>query len=871
MARIVNSVFTPNLVLNVSIIKKDGTIESNQFRVNDEVTNLRYVSDKQIKKATGRVAEITYNFSNSKLKRYYNNISKLKSWFKYDVKAENIIVDGSTEKHSNLISIPIRELLEDDGVLNVERIEYYLSYGFSASIEMSDNTVNSFTIKEGDIVSNIKYLYKGEESIISGKVVAIKYDSILQPTAIEMNVNGTVKEISTLAIVNAGDSESPISSNSNISDCVSSNTTGTIYIGEGNYSDNVIINKSITIKGNKAGISAFKSTRDKKTFVDETVISGSINISGEVDVVLDGLTLTKQALISLGNVSSVEIKNCIISGITPSTNRDYLISTSNGASTKLTIDRCFFGSYKEGSGRIYNLFELNCNLKDGSSITNNYFQKGIAANNNICIYNVNEDSTITISGNIWEFSGNGIRIGTKNNPRYTVMISNNEYKSTFETENVDYAGLLLIQPYGKQTTSMSNATIKISNTKRYDKNHIWYMYAGINDMAFTIDNIPTIYVDGVKVDPLSEYIYEIPYTPTKTEVTASSNPNELNTQLSEAVLNGLPVEVNVSNNISLSTDETINIPSGASVTMNISDGVEVTGLSNLINVGAGAKLTLTGNGEILSNTKNTNSAIAVDSGELVIDGVTIDVVKKTDGINNYAYGVYAKNGGTVTFKSGKIVSGLGSCIGTNNTTGTANINITGGELLNDGAYALYFGGQTKTNITGGIIQGINVRMGDITIGGDAHIIPTTINSENNDPIGSNINTSGCIWLGDTIVGFLGSYTARDTDENAANFNLTIKDNAKVDSNFRSAIGIYMIDTKQSYDAVINISDSNMVKTTDTDFDAVMVYDHDYLSAQAISAGKSYTSSVNGNVVINVAGEKIYPIVSSEDIDNSNES
>lgn len=859
MARIVNSVFTPNLVLNVNVIKTDGSVESKQFKVNDEVTNLRYVSDKQIKKATGRVAEITYSFPNSKLKRYYNNIAKLKSWFKYDVKAENIIVDGSTEKHSDLIAIPVRELLEDDGVVDVERIKYFLSYGFSASIEMSDNTTNSFSIKEGDVVSNIVYLYKGEEATISGKVVAIKYDTTLQPVAIEMNVDGVAKEIAVEAIVKAGASQSPISSTANLTSAIASNTSGVVLINEGIYPDSVTITKSITIKGNKAGISAFKSTRDKKTFVDETVISGKITLSGEVDVVLDGLTLTGDALMSLGDAASVEIKNCIITGITPSTNRDYLISTGSGTPTKLTISRCFFGAYKTGSGRIYNLFELNCSLKDGSSITENYFQNGIAANNNICIYNVNEGATITINGNIWEFSGNGIRVGTKNNPLYTVIVSNNEYKATYETDNVDYAGLLLVQPYGKQTTSMSNATIKISGTKRYDKNHIWYMYTGKNDMAFNIDNVPTIYLDGTKVDPMENYIDETPPAPTKTEIVASTAPASLNTQLSEAVINGLPVEVSVNEDITIAEGQFIEIPSGAPVTMNLAEGVTISGKSALIDVKPGAKLTLTGSGEIVTSTKNTNPAVSVDAGEVVLDGVTIDVVKGTDGVNNFAYGIYARNGGTVTVKSGKIITALGSCIGSNNTTGTANVVITGGELYNDGSYALYFGGQNITNITGGKVQGINARMGNITIGGDAEIIPTTIDDTNNDPIGSNIGTSGCIWLGDTIVGFLGSYTARDTDEDGANFSLTIKDNAKVTSNFRAGVAIYKIDTNQNYDAVVNIADTDMVKTTDTDFDAISVYDHEYLTAQATAAGKTYTSKVDGNVIINVAGEKVYPV------------
>ena len=139
-------------------------------------------------------------------------------------------------------------------------------------------------------------------------------------------------------------------------------------------------------------------------------------------------------------------------------------------------------------------------------------------------------------------------------------------------------------------------------------------------------------------------------------------------------------------------------------------------------------------------------------------------------------------------------------------------------------------------------------MGTINIGPGAQIIPPAIDDSNAADLGSNINTSGSVELGDAIVLIAGSYA----DANGVDIELNIDADAVVESNYRSAIGVYLFDTKAGADAnvVINVANPANVITNDADFDAIKVYDHAAIAEAATAAGKTYTPKANSTVTIN---------------------
>ena len=91
-----------------------------------------------------------------------------------------------------------------------------------------------------------------------------------------------------------------------------------------------------------------------------------------------------------------------------------------------------------------------------------------------------------------------VRIGFIGTPIGTVIMDSNSYDAT--DPDPAYAGLFLVQPYGKETLSFSGTTIKVDNTKAPSPiQQIGYIYAGAADTPWTEDNKPVIIVNGKPV------------------------------------------------------------------------------------------------------------------------------------------------------------------------------------------------------------------------------------------------------------------------------------------------------------------------------------------------------------------------------------
>lgn len=301
--------------------------------------------------------------------------------------------------------------------------------------------------------------------------------------------------------------------------------------------------------------------------------------------------------------------------------------------------------------------------------------------------------------------------------------------------------------------------------------------------------------------------------------------------------------------LALAANDRIVIPAGKEVNLKINNKISCTKTG--FHVENGGTLNLSGEGIIQTSNKSTSGAMIEAKGANAIvnvEGITLDAITANGkSTSNQAYGIYAMDDASINFKSGIIKCAYGSCISTNNTTGGATvINVEGGELLCEGSYAIYLPSQATVNITNDAkVQGINARMGKFHISGNAEIIGTTLTEADYDNIGNNIATSGCIWLGDTIAVVAGTYE----DEDGTECIFDIEGNAKVESNFRSAIGIYEVDTKVAQDVTFNIANSSNITTTDSEFENITVYDHNYIAEQAQAAGKTFTPVTQSNVVI----------------------
>lgn len=289
-----------------------------------------------------------------------------------------------------------------------------------------------------------------------------------------------------------------------INDTLENETVSTIALVPGTFSEELTLSRNVNLVGYYSTTSANEGDRCSDTIGEnETVIDGTLIIDGDSDVKLTGLTFTNNSLIEVKNNGTLTMSNCKVVDVEPDAQKSFIIKSTQANPVKLVIENCYFGTNGTNSiGSIYNGFELNCTLKDGSSISNNYFAAEVCTHNVINIYAVEEGATVYINNNHFEYSANAIRIGIKGEPTCTIVCDGNSYDAT-DTVYVDYAGLLLVQPYGKQTTSFANCTIKIDNTVHSDDLQLYYLYAGSGDTQFTDSNKPTIIVDGItEVQPV---------------------------------------------------------------------------------------------------------------------------------------------------------------------------------------------------------------------------------------------------------------------------------------------------------------------------------------------------------------------------------
>lgn len=277
-----------------------------------------------------------------------------------------------------------------------------------------------------------------------------------------------------------------------------------VKVAAGTYSAPVeAVTKSMMVNGAQQGVSASSGDRcTDETAETETVISGAMNFGEGATAIVDGVTLTPNAPVTISGSADLTMRNSRIVDREPDAAKSFIIkSTSFDNKIKLNISGMYFGNNPTNeTGNVYNGLELQATLQDGSVIENCYFAKDCLTHNHINIYGVEDGATIYIRNNHFECSKNAIRIGIVGEPTCTIVMEGNSYDET--DSDPAWAGLLLIQPYNTRTTSFKNLTVIMNNTTHPDDGQLYYLYAQPTDMQFTEDNVPTIIIDGVTQEEL---------------------------------------------------------------------------------------------------------------------------------------------------------------------------------------------------------------------------------------------------------------------------------------------------------------------------------------------------------------------------------
>lgn len=149
MARVVKS--SKEQVITCHIITKLTSGEELERVVNrgDIIENLRYLEKGNIKTVTGRVVDFTYE-TKTTLVDMYNP----EDYFATDVRIKTIIIDASKEYISNVVEVDTKEIIEDEEVLDVERMKVYSSVLVKLDVEYTDGTIAKQELEVGDILKD---------------------------------------------------------------------------------------------------------------------------------------------------------------------------------------------------------------------------------------------------------------------------------------------------------------------------------------------------------------------------------------------------------------------------------------------------------------------------------------------------------------------------------------------------------------------------------------------------------------------------------------------------------------------------------------------------------------------------------------------
>lgn len=271
----------------------------------------------------------------------------------------------------------------------------------------------------------------------------------------------------------------------------------TIKLMPGTYDAPVNVTKDLTIIGDKTGA----------TFLTGKITAGAPKaraaeggVVESVKVSLADLNLTGDSLITLEpGVSSFEMRGCTFGGHnivkTGSSNVMPIHVKTQAPILMKVVGNKFIDEPVDG----YNLFELDCFLKNGSVFDGNTFTLNSCSHNLINIYGIDDGANVRVVNNV-AYKLGLVRVGPKGDPKGTILMENNTYDCDIPEDMKKYAVLFLVQPYGAASDTMKNLTIICNKTtKPAAATYVGYLWMTSTSMQFTKDTVPTVVIDGKEV------------------------------------------------------------------------------------------------------------------------------------------------------------------------------------------------------------------------------------------------------------------------------------------------------------------------------------------------------------------------------------
>lgn len=476
--------------------------ESTTIFEGDTVNDFKFIKNGVLTTVSGKIKKINYFF-----KPATRVLSSEDDAIQRDAVVVSIVLDHSTKNNSSVDIIKADNILEYNTSKSIEKVSVVPVITVDFKSVLSDESTSETTFFNGQFLYNVTYISNKKDITGDFKVSNFTYSvdeygkSKLNGLVLTSDETGIKVVVPFENIKSCGNEGIVVETSEEVSEALekamSDPSVGGVVIKAIEYDSDINATASINITGNKMNIAANSGNRcSDETLSNETVLKGKLTCTTDADVKIVGVTFTEGSEIRVNGAKSVSFKNCRFVGAVPTgTKSYYVISNDTENPVVYKFENCYFGSNPEDSGKkMYNLFELNSKIASGSYIKNCYFNKDACVHNIINIYDVEEGAIIDIEGNVFELSMNAIRVGVKGNKEATINVSNNRYDAT--DPNVEYAGLVLVQPYGTSTESFENITINLNNTiNNSGVDQLIYLYCGSGDTQITANTQPIVYIN----------------------------------------------------------------------------------------------------------------------------------------------------------------------------------------------------------------------------------------------------------------------------------------------------------------------------------------------------------------------------------------
>ena len=173
MARLINTVQDELISCDIVTVFTDGTTSTRTLNAGDVVEGLRYIDKQKLYSVTGKIKAINLTCDGVTSV----NLSDPKDYFTQDIRVSSLVIDASAQYEANVVEVNAFEIVEDAGVVNVERVYVVVNPNVTLEMTYTDGTTVQQDIAVGDVICDAVILTSPGKPDIKGdfKIAAFNY------------------------------------------------------------------------------------------------------------------------------------------------------------------------------------------------------------------------------------------------------------------------------------------------------------------------------------------------------------------------------------------------------------------------------------------------------------------------------------------------------------------------------------------------------------------------------------------------------------------------------------------------------------------------------------------------------------------------